>query len=108
MNNRRTKVHKVEVLVLDLNGPSCVVVGDRMPRVEFSTVMNIETREVEWTDEHPLNQHKTQHAAYQQLFEDAEVELIARRILTAEAQDGNTFEYGEDATKLARHVLGLK
>ena len=63
-----TKIHRVVVMVEDLNNPSLLLVGERMPRVEFGTVMSVETREVEWTDEHPLNYKATQAAAFEELF----------------------------------------
>lgn len=62
------KAYKVEVLVLGLNDDADLEVGDSMPRLEFATVMSVEEREVEWSDDHPLNKLDTQLQAYADLF----------------------------------------
>ncbi len=67
------KAYKIELLVLDLNGnvhPNELQVGETPPEFEFATIMKVESRDVDWSDDHPLNQHKTQIAAYQNLFKD--------------------------------------
>ncbi len=71
------KVYKVTLLIVDADdiGPSGareVIENARYPnRCIAPQVMEVETREVAWTDEHPLNRHDTQRAAFDDLF-DAE------------------------------------
>lgn len=73
-----TKVHKVILLVVDHDnlGPdevAGVLEHTRYPNdCMYPSVMAIETKEVEWSDEHPLNRTDTHHIAFQQLFGDAE------------------------------------
>jgi hypothetical protein len=70
------KVYKVTLMHIDFDnmGLERVKVGIENARmgnlVQPGTVMSIEEADIgEWDDEHPLNQHKTQVAAFQNLFE---------------------------------------
>jgi hypothetical protein len=66
-------IHKVTLIVMSLNG-DCESEGDvtgalenlRYP--EFVDVLNVETKRVEWSDEHPLNREETKEAAIRELF----------------------------------------
>jgi hypothetical protein len=69
-----TKIHKVTLLIVDTDdlgrgGVIDVIENARYPNHCIGPqVMHIETREVEWTDDHPLNKHVTQRAEYERLF----------------------------------------
>jgi hypothetical protein len=73
---RTTKVHKVILLIVDHDDVGSVikhlvdVIEDvRYPnRCIHPRVMQVETREVEWTDEHPLNDHAEKYRAFAELF----------------------------------------
>lgn len=68
------EVHKVELLVVDFDGLG----ADEIKRVLETTrypnhciypdVLSTETREVEWSDSHPLNMTSTKEAECQRLF----------------------------------------
>lgn len=57
----KVKVHKVELLVVDMDGLGAEEVGEVLENARYPnhcigpTVQAIETREVEWSDDHPLN-----------------------------------------------------
>ena len=64
-------IYKVELLVVDTEE-----MGEEQIRCEFENmrfinaeVKKIESRKVEWTDEHPLNKSETCEEAYRKLFE---------------------------------------
>jgi len=67
------KVHKVTVMVIDHDGIGAgnvkiVLENARYPnRCISPDVMSIKT-DVEWSDDHPLNNRKTQEKAYWDLF----------------------------------------
>ncbi len=94
-------VFKVELLVIDTDG-----LGEEGMKVEIENVrypnhclsprvMNVEGREIEWTDAHPLNQRDTQEAEYNRLFGlemESEVEGIvtsANKLAQKAAQTGD-------------------
>lgn len=68
------KVHKVEILVVDHDEVGAeelkvIIENQRWPnRCIDPSVMSIETKEIEWSDEHPLNQTSTFEAAYLEIF----------------------------------------
>ncbi len=68
------KVHKVVLLVVDTDnmgaeGIKEVVESERYPnRCISPRVMAVETRDVEWTDAHPLNRSATSRAEFARLF----------------------------------------
>ncbi|HZJ65940.1 MAG TPA: hypothetical protein VFD36_20675 [Kofleriaceae bacterium] len=74
----KIKVHKVTLLVIDhecigFNGITDLIEEARYAgRSIAPVVMEIDTREVEWSDSHPLNQSDTQVEAFDELFEDDE------------------------------------
>lgn len=71
---RTTKIHKITLFIVDhddLGARSCkdVLENARYPNHCIGPhVMSTETREVEWTDEHPLNRRDTQEQAFAELF----------------------------------------
>lgn len=66
-------IHKVTLLVMSLNG-DCDTEEDvrsaleNLRHPEFVTVLGVETKRVEWSDDHPLNREETQGAAVKELF----------------------------------------
>ena len=70
-----TKVYKVELMIIDHDGIGAdqvrvVLENQRYPNHCISPeVANVEEREVEWSDEHPLNSRRTWRAAFEALFE---------------------------------------
>lgn len=69
-----TKIHKVVLLIVDTddvgaNGVRDVIESTRYPnRCIAPQVMELETQEVEWSDDHPLNNARTQADAFKTLF----------------------------------------
>ena len=69
-----TKVHKVTLLIIDHDDLGAdevreVIENTRYPnRCIAPDVMAIETREVKWSDDHPLNKHDTHRQAFVELF----------------------------------------
>ncbi len=72
--DRVMKVFKVEVLVVDFDNCGAdeiklLIENARYPNHAISpNVMGIECREVDWSDEHPLNMNSTCDAEYKRLF----------------------------------------
>lgn len=72
----RTKVHRLVVLVIDHDDLGADGVREVLEHTKYPSwcinpdVKHIETREVEWSDEHPLNQGDTCDEAYAALFDD--------------------------------------
>lgn len=68
------KVHKVTLLIVDddklgANGVTSVIENARYPNHCIApTVMAVETREVQWSDEHSLNNTSTQRAEFERMF----------------------------------------
>jgi len=69
-----TKVFKIEILIIDHDqcgeeGVKDVIENARYPNRCISPhVMNIKSAEVDWDDDHPLNNYGTMAAAYRDLF----------------------------------------
>ncbi|HEU4901193.1 MAG TPA: hypothetical protein VFT06_00335 [Flavisolibacter sp.] len=67
-------VYKVELLIIDFDRIGGACIKDELENANYANdcispnVMLIERREVEWTDEHPLNGCDKMKDAYQQLF----------------------------------------
>lgn len=74
------KVHKVEVLIVDHDDIGSeevrvVLENQKYPNWCMSPIVQaIETREVKWSDDHPLNRRETADAAYRALFAVADGE----------------------------------
>lgn len=70
----KTKVHRVTLLIVDHDdvgeeGVRSLLEHTRFPnRAINPDVLRVETREVEWSDDHPLNRRDTHEAAYRALF----------------------------------------
>lgn len=68
------KIHKLVVLVIDFDGLGAEGVRDEMTSIRYPNdciapgVVSIETREVEWSDDHPLNKRDTWKQAFEELF----------------------------------------
>lgn len=68
-----SRVYKVTLFVLD-PGDSIGGEGElcgqleNLHHPEFVTVMDIQSREVQWNDDHPLNKKDTQREAFDKLF----------------------------------------
>jgi hypothetical protein len=68
------KAHKLEVLILDFDDMGADDVVSTLENQSFPNdciwpnVMAITSREIEWSDEHPLNRPETIAQAFQELF----------------------------------------
>ena len=68
------KVYKIELMIIDFDGlgekeVTSAIENARYPnRCISPDVKSIQTREVEWSDSHPLNRTDTCDAEYQRLF----------------------------------------
>lgn len=71
---RKVSVHKITLLVVDFDelgnkGVTDVIETTRYPnRSVHPRVVAVETRTVDWNDDHPLNKHSAQDAAFEELF----------------------------------------
>lgn len=69
------KVYRMTVMFIDFDGigpdSACSTIEDvRLPNHTINgVVMDIDEREVEWTDNHPLNNRGTRSDAFDKLFE---------------------------------------
>lgn len=72
----KTRVHRVELLIIDFDNLGAseittVIECQKYPnRCISPEVKGITTKEIEWTDDHPLNNRNTSDVAYKQLFEE--------------------------------------
>lgn len=68
------EVFKIELMIIDHDavgkeGITALIEKARYPnRAIDPKVKKIESREVEWSDDHPLNKRDTHEAAYAELF----------------------------------------
>lgn len=68
------KVHKVTLLIVDTDDIGAEEVRAAIEQTHYPnrciapTVMGLETREVAWSDDHPLNWHSTAARAFEELF----------------------------------------
>jgi hypothetical protein len=71
-----TKVYRVELLIVDhdsigIEGIKSAIENARYPnRCIAPAVMMHESQDVEWSDEHPLNNYSTMLAEYLRMFSD--------------------------------------
>jgi len=69
-----TKIHKVTLLIVDHDDLGADGVKDVIENVHYPnhcigpSVMQVDTREVEWTDDHPLNKRDTWRATFASMF----------------------------------------
>lgn len=74
------KVYKLEIIVIDFDGLGAddikeTIENQKYPNYCISpTVRSMDCREVDWSDEHPLNNTTTADAEYKRLF-DAPAEI---------------------------------
>lgn len=72
------KVHKVTLLIIDTDDLGADGVREVLENTRYANhcispdVKAIETVEVKWSDDHPLNLHATCEAEYQRLFTKGE------------------------------------
>lgn len=70
----RTKVHRVVLMVVDHDDLGAAAVCAEIESVRYPNrcvsprVASVETREVEWNDDHPLNFRVTQWREFARLF----------------------------------------
>lgn len=70
----KTKVYKIELLVIDFDDLGEEAVKDEIENTRYAnhcispTVQKIETREVDWSDDHPLNDVNKSDEEYKKLF----------------------------------------
>lgn len=70
------KIHRVVLLIVDSDDIGAESVADVIENARYPnhcigpSVMRIDTREVEWSDEHPLNQSDTSQKAFEELFKE--------------------------------------
>lgn len=64
------KVYKVELYVVDLHGHGEEEIRDLIEnnRYIFPSVVHIEDRDIDWSDDHPLNKFDTCISEYERLF----------------------------------------
>jgi hypothetical protein len=71
------KVFKIELLVIDFDGLGEDGVRQELMNVRYANdciapdVKAIEARDIEWSDDHPLNKHTTADAEYKRLFTES-------------------------------------
>lgn len=69
-----TKVHRIVLLVVDHEGLGAgsmkSLIEDTPNDYVMPSVMQIDTREIEWHDAHRLNSSETVHAAFEELFSE--------------------------------------
>lgn len=69
------KVHRVTLLVVDFDDLGAIDVKDVLEETKYPNhcigpiVMHVDTVEVEWSDEHPLNDCDTTRAEFERLFD---------------------------------------
>lgn len=77
-----TEVHKVVLRIVDhdrlgADAVSNAIEDQRYPnRCISPRVVSIDTREIEWSDDHPLNHARTSKAAFEKLFDAPRVDTI--------------------------------
>ena len=68
------KVYRIEICVIDFDNIGEAGVRGEIENANYGndciypTVKKIETKEVDWSDNHPLNNRNTADAAYKELF----------------------------------------
>lgn len=76
----KTKIHRVVLLIVDTDNLGADEVVEVLENARYPNhcigpnVMAIQTREVLWSDDHPLNHRDTQHKAFEELFDVSDQE----------------------------------
>lgn len=71
------RIHKIIVLVVDYDDLGGMAVRNVLEEARYPNrcihprVMRVESRDVKWSDEHPLNNRQTQAEAFAELFGEA-------------------------------------
>ena len=74
----KTKVVKVELMIVDHDGIGIEEITSVLENTRYPNhciaprVMSLQAREVDWSDEHPLNKYSTMIATYDELFSSTE------------------------------------
>jgi len=95
------KVHKVEVLIVDHDNidteqVKVVIENTTYPnRCISPNVLKVKTKEVEWSDDHPLNMRSTKEEAARDLFSDNKDKLIESLEWALGMIDANYQDTGE-------------
>lgn len=95
----KTQVHKLTVMIVDHDHCGAVEVQDVLENARYPNrcidpaVLKMETVEVLWTDDHPLNHHATQKAEFERLFvtpppmvRDPEMQKFLVEVVTRDIQ----------------------
>ena len=70
------KVHKIEILIIDFDGVGAeeitsILENNHYPNHCISPqVKKIESKDIEWSDNHPLNGRTTSDQAYKEIFNE--------------------------------------
>ena len=70
------KLHKIEILIVNHDDVSEEDIKYHLENTKYPNycispeVLSINTREIEWSDDHPLNHRDTQFEACRELFKD--------------------------------------
>jgi len=89
------KIHKVELLIVDHDGTGAEEIKSVIENAGYPNdcispnVMSITTKEIEWSDDHPLNMLNKQKSEFRKLFEKC---LICGR----ELSDPDSLDCGGD------------
>lgn len=76
---RPVQVYRVVLMVIDHDGVGAAGVREVLEHTKYPNrcispdVKSIEGREVQWTDDHPLNNRTTELAAWQALFGEGKI-----------------------------------
>jgi hypothetical protein len=68
------KIHKLTILIVDHDNLGAAGVKTELENANFANdciwprVVEVDTRDVEWSDDHPLNNSKTRDAEFHRLF----------------------------------------
>jgi hypothetical protein len=68
------KIHKLTILIIDHDNLGAAGVKTELENANFANdcilprVVEVDTRDVEWSDDHPLNSSKTRDAEFRRLF----------------------------------------
>jgi hypothetical protein len=68
------KIHKLTILIVDHDNLGAAGVKTELECANFANdcirpkVVEVDTRDVEWSDDHPLNNSKTRDAEFRRLF----------------------------------------
>lgn len=81
------RVYKIELMVIDHEnlGDEGIKAALENTKYVFASVMGMDSRPIEWTDEHPLNNRRTSKAALEEMF--AESDLERQSVHTGMAQE---------------------